>query len=89
MEKNLPIVQETWVPSLDLEDRLQKEIATHSSGYSSENSLAWRILWTEEPGGLQSMGSQRVRHDLATEHEPQLFIKHFLCIRNFVKTWRS
>ena len=55
--KNLPAVQETWVPSLGLEDPLEKEIATHSS------ILAWKISWTEEPGGLQSMGSQRVGHN--------------------------
>ena len=53
--KNLPAVQETWVQFLGWEDPLEKEVATHSS------ILAWRILWTEEPGGLQSMGSQR--HD--------------------------
>ena len=57
MVKNLPVVQETWVQSLGWEDPLEKEMATHSS------ILAWRIPWTEEPGGLQSMGSQRVRHD--------------------------
>ena len=45
------------VPSLDLEDPLEKEMATHSSDF------AWEILWTEEPGGLQFTGSQRVRHD--------------------------
>ena len=55
--KNLPAVQETWVQSLGWEDPLEKEMATHSS------VLAWRIPRTEEPGGLQSMGSQRVRHD--------------------------
>ena len=55
--KNLPAVQETWVRSLGWEDSLEKEVATHSS------ILAWKISWTEEPGGLQSMGSQRVRHD--------------------------
>ena len=55
--KNLPAVQETWVPSLGWEDPLEKEMATHSS------ILAWKIPWTEEPGGLQSMGSQRVGHD--------------------------
>ena len=47
----------TWVGSLSQEDPLEKGMATHSS------VLAWRIPWTEEPGGLQSMGSQRVRHD--------------------------
>ena len=55
--KNLPAVQETQVRSLGWEDPLEKEMATHSS------ILAWKISWTEEPGGLQSMGSQRVRHD--------------------------
>ena len=52
--KNLPVVQETQVRCLGWEDPLQKEMATHSS------ILAWRISWTEEPGRLQSMGSQRV-----------------------------
>ena len=54
MVKNMPAMHETWVQSLGWEDSLEKEMATHSS------ILAWRILWTEEPGGLQSMGSQRV-----------------------------
>ena len=57
MVMNLPIIQETHVPSLGWEDPLEKGIANHSS------ILAWEILWTEEPGGLQSMGSHRVRHD--------------------------
>ena len=51
--KNLPAMRETWVPSLGQEDALEKGMATHSS------ILAWRIPWTEEPGGLQSMGSQK------------------------------
>ena len=55
--KNLPAVQETQVRSLGWEDPLEKEMATHSS------ILAWKISWTEEPGGLQSMGSQRVGYD--------------------------
>ena len=55
--KRLPEMRETWVRSLGREDPLEKEMATHSS------ILAWRIPWMEEPGGLQSMGSQRVRHD--------------------------
>ena len=55
--KNLPTIQNTWVQSLGDEDALEKEMATRS------NFLAWRILWTEEPGGLQSMGSQRVGHE--------------------------
>ena len=58
--KNLPEVQETQVWSLGWEDHLEKEMATHST------ILAWKISETEEPGGLQSMGSQRVRHDWAT-----------------------
>ena len=55
--KNLPAMQETQVRSLGQEDPLEKGMATHSS------LLAWRIPWTEEPGGLQSTGSQRVVHD--------------------------
>ena len=58
--KNLPAMQETWVRSLGWEDALEKGMATHSS------ILAWRIPWTEEPGGLQSMGLHRVRHDSKT-----------------------
>ena len=54
MVKNLPSVQETWVQFLGWEDPLEKEMATHSS------MLAWRIPWTEEPGRLQSMGSQEL-----------------------------
>ena len=57
-------MQETQVQSLGGEDPLEKEMATHSS------ILAWRIPGTEEPGGLQSMGLQRVRHDLATKPSP-------------------
>ena len=57
MVKNLLVMQETWVRSLGLEDPLEKGMATHSS------ILAWRIPWTEEPGELQSMGSQRLRHN--------------------------
>ena len=57
MVKNLPAMQETQVRSLRQEDPLEKGMATHSS------ILAQRIPWTEEPGGPQSMGSQRVRHD--------------------------
>ena len=53
--KHLPAMWETWVQSLGWEDPLEKEIATHSS------ILAWRIPWTDEPGGLQSMGLQRVK----------------------------
>ena len=57
MVKSLPAMWETQVPSLGWEDLLEKEIATHST------ILAWKIPWTEEPGRLQSMGSQRVRQD--------------------------
>ena len=58
--KRLPAMWETLVRSLSREDPLEKAMATHSS------TLAWRIPWTEEPGGLQSMGSQRVGHNWAT-----------------------
>ena len=57
MVKNLPAIQETWVRSLGWEDPLEKGTTTHSS------ILAWRIPWTEEPGGLLSMGLQRVGHN--------------------------
>ena len=57
MVKDMPAMQETWVQPLDWEDPLEKGMATHSS------ILAWVIPWTEEPGGLQSMGSQRAGHD--------------------------
>ena len=57
MVKSLSAMQETQVPSLGQEDPLEKEMATHS------NNLAWRIPWIEEPGRLQSTGSQRVGHD--------------------------
>ena len=57
MVKNLPAMWEIRVQSLGWEDLLEESMATHSS------ILAWRILWTEEPGGLQSMGSQRAGHD--------------------------
>ena len=57
MVKNLPAVQETQVRSLGQENPLEKGMETHSS------ILAWGIPWTEEPGGLQSMGSQKVGHD--------------------------
>ena len=60
MVKNLPAMQETWVQSLGQEDPLEKGMATYS------NILAWRIPWTKESGGLQSIRSQKVRHDRAT-----------------------
>ena len=58
--KRLPPMWESWVQSLGREDPLEKGMAIHSS------MLAWRILWKEEPGGLQSVGSQRVSHDWVT-----------------------
>ena len=64
MVKNLPTMLETWIWSLDQEDPLEKGLASHSS------ILAWRIPWTEEPGGLQSMGLQKVKSDWASN-------KHF------------
>ena len=72
--KNPPVMQklhETQVPSLDQEDPLEEGVAIHSS------ILAWRIPWREEPGGLQSIGSQRVRHsrsDLAYTHAHKIYI---------------
>ena len=59
--KNLPAMQETPVQSLCWEDSLEKQMANHS------NNLAWKIPWTEEHGRLQSMGSQRIGHNLATK----------------------
>ena len=56
-------MQEMWAGSLGREDPLEREVATHSS------ILAWEVPWTEEPGGLQSMGSQRVEHNLATKQQ--------------------
>ena len=58
-------MQEMWVQSLGCGDPLEKEMAAHSS------TLAWKIPWTEEPGGLQSMQLQRVGHDLATKQQQQ------------------
>ena len=60
--KCLLAMRETWVRSLDQEDPLEKEMATHSS------TLAWKIPWTEKPGRLQSMGSQRAGHDGTAKH---------------------
>ena len=57
MVKTLPAMWETWIRSLGQKDPLEKRMATLSSIFP------WRIPWTEEPGGLQSMGSQRVRHE--------------------------
>jgi len=74
MIKNLSATWETWVWSLGWEDPLEKGMATHSS------ILAWRIPWTEEPGGLQSMGSQRAGHDwsdlVRSTHNFEFFMSH-------------
>ena len=75
MVKNLPVMRKTGVRSLDWEDPLEKGMATHSS------ILAWRIPWKEEPGRLQSMGSQRVGHDfIFTFHQ---------CFRRGIGTLRG
>ena len=66
MVKNLPAMHETQVQSLCWEDPLEKGIATYS------NILAWRTPWTEEPGELQSMGSQRVGYDLVTKQQQNI-----------------
>ena len=68
--KNPPAMWETWAWSLGWEDPLEEGMATPSS------VLAWRIPWTEEPGGLQSTGPQRVRHDWMTQHSTQLYSQH-------------
>ena len=70
MVKHLPTMRGTQVRSLGWEDPLEKEIATQAS------TLAWKIPWTEEHGRLQSMGSQRVRHDWATSLSLSLFEEH-------------
>ena len=72
MVKRLPTMQETWVQSLGWEDLLEKEMATHSS------TLALKIPWTEEPGRLQSMGSQRVGHDWATSMSMSIILLSYL-----------
>ena len=69
--KNLPAVQEIWVQSLGWEDPLEKGMTTHSS------ILAWRILWTEEPGQLQSMGLQRVWHEWAPNTHSKVWQIHW------------
>ena len=65
--KNMPVMQETWIWSLGQEDPLKKGMATHSS------ILAWRVSWTEEPGRLQSVESQRIGHNWATNTSTILF----------------
>ena len=70
--KNLLAVQETWVPPLGCDDPLEEDMAAHPG------ILAWRIPWTEKPGGLRSMGSPRVRHDWVTEHAHRMTLGPFL-----------
>ena len=71
MVKNVPAVWETQVRSLGWKDPLEKEMAIHSS------TIAWKIPWTEEPGGLQSKGLQRVGHDWATS----LSLSYYMQVR--------
>ena len=73
--KNLPTMRETWVWSLGREDPLEKEMATHSS------TLAWRIPWMEEPGGLQSMGTKRAGNDWVTS------LLHFFYYMPRIQKW--
>ena len=82
----MPAVQETQVQSLNWEDSIEKGMATHSS------ILTWRISWTEETGGLQSMGSQRVGHDWVTNtflFQGAFFLKDFLILRNSLNNFYS
>ena len=87
MVKSLSEVQETLVRSLGQDDPLEKEMATHSS------ILAWKTPWREEPGGLQSMGLQRVGHDLGTKRQqhPFLILSLLTCLHvavvNDSKLW--
>ena len=69
MAKNLPAMQETWAQSRGWGNPLEEGMATHSS------ILAWRVPWTEEPGGLQSVGLQRVGHDWAAKHSTEVSSK--------------
>ena len=72
-KKNLPAAQETWVRSLGQEDPLEKEMATYS------RILVWQILWTEEPGRLQSLGLQRLRQDWVTNTFTFIFPGYLMC----------
>ena len=72
--KRLPTMWETWVQSLGREDLLEKEMITHSS------ILAWKIPWTEKPGKLQAMGSQRVGHDRVTSLSLSLRVPSPRCL---------
>ena len=77
--KNSPAVLETWVQFVGWEGPLEEGMATNSS------ILAWRIPWTEEPGGLQSMGSQRVRHNQETKHSNTFSIHFHICITSDIQ----
>ena len=77
--KRLPTMLETWVRSLGQEDPLQKEMTTHSS------TLAWKILWVEEPGGLQCMGLQRVGHNRVTSLLNSFLPSKHLVLSSFTK----
>ena len=77
--KCLPAMRETWVQYLGWEEPLEKEIATHSS------TLAWKITWMEEPGRLQTMGSQRVGHYWVTLHSFFLSIPGYSCLTAHLK----
>ena len=74
MVRNLPAMKEIQVQSPGWKDPLEEEMATHSS------ILAWRIPWTEQPGGLQSMGSQRVRHDWAANTSTFIYMCVCVCV---------
>ena len=75
-------MQEMWVRSVGWDDPLEKEMSTHSS------ILAWKITWTEEPGRLQSTGSQRVRHDLATKQQMCVCVCVCVCVyTHMADTW--
>ena len=69
LPKNPPAMQEMWARFLAREGPLEKEMATRF------NSLAWEIPWTDEPGGIQYLGSQRVGHDLATKQQQTIVLK--------------
>ena len=76
-------MQETLLQSLGQENPVEKETATHSS------ILAWEIPWLEEPGGLQSMGSQRLRHDLATKHLTTTTPLFMTALFTIARTWKQ
>ena len=80
--KHLPAVQESWVRSPGQEDPLEKGMATHSILH------AWRTPWTEEPGGLQSMGLQRVRHDWATDRIKKAYCMYQALLDSGYLQWR-